>query len=37
MADCWFRMIGELNKKELSDLKNDMRSTTWIGEYIGNV
>jgi len=36
MADCWFRMIAPLSKKELTDLKNDMRNTTWIGEYVGN-
>jgi len=36
MAECWFRMLSEFTKKELNDLKNDMRNTTWIGEYIGN-
>lgn len=36
MANCWFKLISRISKKDIQQLKSEMAHKTWVGEYIGN-
>ena len=36
IADIWFRILEDLDSKEIENLKLEMEDATFVGEYVGN-
>ena len=36
IAEAWFKLIRQLSKEQLMELKHDLKGRTIVGEYCGN-